>query len=225
MEQTLTANDLQRTISKAPLFTPFERSSLSITEDEFHFYCKKIFPEFKTNNLNLKAITAYLSRTDNKGWLFAGNTGTGKTTMSSILFRFMNCLEYRINGVLIDDNRLFSWRSVNAITIAEGAQRKGLPYIEELAKIINLHINDIGSEVRKGAEIAEVVYMGTRINPIEALLQLRGERKDLMTSATTNIPVSHSRFIDLYGDKVKSRLLKMCEYIEITGVDYRILDN
>lgn len=145
--------------------------------------------------------------------------------MSSILFRFMNCLEYRINGVLIDDNRLFSWRSVNAITIAEGAQRKGLPYIEELAKIINLHINDIGSEVRKGAEIAEVVYMGTRINPIEALLQLRGERKDLMTSATTNIPVSHSRFIDLYGDKVKSRLLKMCEYIEITGVDYRILDN
>lgn len=220
--EKLTSKDLLSIISKAPIYTSFERSSVEITAEEIECYCKSIYPRFRTDNIDFKKISEYLGNTDNRGWLFAGNTGSGKTTMSKIMFRFMDCVKYRVNGVDLEDNRTYAWKSVDAIKIADNVQKKGYAYITELANVMNLHINDIGTEVKKGSETVEILYMGTRINPIESLLILRGERKDMMTSATSNIPINSELFLKLYGDKVKSRICEICEYIEIKGIDYRI---
>ena len=65
--------------------------------------------------------------------------------------------------------------------------------------------------------------MGNKLEVLRTLIESRGDRTDAMTLFTSNFPMSHKSIIDRYGDRVASRLVEMCNYMEIKGKDRRKL--
>jgi len=65
------------------------------------------------------------------------------------------------------------------------------------------------------------LYMGNRINVMRRILEYRGDQSDQITLITSNLPYNSKKFVELYGDRVASRLNEMCNYFEITGKDRR----
>ena len=74
-----------------------------------------------------------------------------------------------------------------------------------------------------GSEPIESLYMGNRINVMRRILEYRGDQSDQITLITSNLPYNSKKFVELYGDRVASRLNEMCNYFEITGKDRRKL--
>jgi len=74
-----------------------------------------------------------------------------------------------------------------------------------------------------GSEPMESLYMGNRLNVMRQILENRGDRTDVITLITSNLPINCQEFTSMYGDRVASRLLEMCNYFEIKGTDRRKL--
>ena len=72
-----------------------------------------------------------------------------------------------------------------------------------------------------GDDEPESVYMGNRISVMKSILSARGDRQDLITIITSNLPVGHELFKKRYGDRVQSRMYEMCNYFELKGIDRR----
>lgn len=142
-----------------------------------------------------------------KGLYIAGPTGTGKTMCLNIFRDFLDKV-----GVMVTipgyGRAQLAWRTFFAQDLFQNCVEYGdVRWVQDYPSIC---IQDAGSEVR------EAVRMGTRYDTIGQILQRRGETR-YMTFLTSNDKISENR----YGERVASRLCKMCNYYEIKGKDRR----
>lgn len=148
-----------------------------------------------------------------KGIYIAGNTGSGKSWCMEVMLAYACLFNFKIKFG-IEDARIW-WRIVRADEIV--ARFIETTSIDEYKKTKILCIQDLGSEP------LEAVSMGNRMNVLRTLLEYRGDQSDNLTMITSNIPICHKSLTENYDNRVKSRLVEMCNYFEIKGKDRRKL--
>ena len=147
-----------------------------------------------------------------KGIYLAGRTGCGKTYAFE-LFGYVARLcrfEFRSDFKTVP----LSLEDVRADDITEEFMKEGDLTLYE-TKLPCLVINDLGSEP------TESIYMGNRVDVVRQVLEKRGDFDNLITCITSNLPMGSNALSSRYGDRVASRLKKMCNYLEINGPDRR----
>lgn len=147
-----------------------------------------------------------------KGIYIAGQTGSGKSRALQV----MNLYGTIDNVCFFSDGirRRLHWTEVRAADIFDRYKTTG--DIENLKSDPVLCIQDFGSEPTEG------MYMGNRIEVLRQLIESRGDRSDLMTLITSNYSLRNEELRERYGERVKSRLYEMCNYLEISGKDRRM---
>lgn len=145
------------------------------------------------------------------GIYLAGGTGTGK----SVALRIMRILArlYDVRIRIGSEERCIFWSDYNASEMCMGFGRTG-----DLSKYVDnqiLCIQDFGSEPK------EVAYMGTKVNPMRQIIERRADAGSNITLFSSNLPMRDSVISNLYGDRVYSRLVPMCNYIVMKGKDRR----
>ena len=147
-----------------------------------------------------------------KGIYLAGRTGCGKTWALEIFAYLARAhgFKYRLYGK--DCGLVMQAFRTDAITGAYMQTGDLTPYID--AKVLVL--NDLGTEP------SEVLYMGNRVDVVRQVLEIRADNPARITFVTSNLPLHMDRELaERYGDRVASRLVQMCNYMEIKGEDKR----
>lgn len=151
-----------------------------------------------------------------KGIYIAGNTCSGKSWCMEIVSSFVSAAGI---GISYDggDDSLEKMRF--CITRADDIVSEYLKHgnIDNLKKAPMITIQDLGQEQH------ECVYMGNRVNVLKNLIEYRGDFANKITMFTSNYPINNEQLCDIYGDRVASRLIGMCNYFEIKGKDRRQL--
>ena len=145
------------------------------------------------------------------GIFIAGNTGTGKSWALDIMaaYTLLDNVQFSIG----ENKRCLYWKNFRTDAICDEYTAEGS--FERFKKMDIVGFQDLG------AEPAESMYMGNRVNVIRQILEYRGDFSDKITLITSNLPINHKIFIERYGDRVSSRLHEMCNYFEIKGIDRR----
>ena len=167
-------------------------------------------PEFKCLNADTKEVIK--GRLD-AGIYIAGNTGSGKSWALEIMAAYS--IIDNIQIVLGKTQRFLHWENIRTDVICDEYVINGT--FEGFKKMNIIGFQDLGSEP------IESLYMGNRINVMRRILEYRGDQSDQITLITSNLPYNSKKFVELYGDRVASRLNEMCNYFEITGKDRRKL--
>ncbi len=144
-----------------------------------------------------------------KGLYIQGPTGTGKSVLLNIFRRVGKALNIQITAY--DPGVKLIWEMRSADAICAEYERDGDLAVYKREKI--LCINDLGTEP------AEVLYMGNRRGCLRTILESRGDAYDKVTLISSNIPINKTG--DFYGERVQSRLYKMCNPITMCGDDRR----
>lgn len=150
---------------------------------------------------------------ERKGLFIAGNCGTGKSLLLTILAAMSSY--YNIEYDFGTDHRKLIWKEWRADELCNQFILSGADVIVEAKKSNILCLNDIGSEP------AEQMYMGNRVNIIRQILEARGDQSGQFTLITSNYPMLHEQIRQQYGDRVVSRLQGMCNYFVLKGKDRR----
>jgi hypothetical protein len=147
----------------------------------------------------------------NAGIYLAGRTGSGKSWALNILQMLARAynVQVSLNGV----QRCIFWDAVRADQICDQYATSG--DLKSYKRAGVLCIQDLG------AEPAETLYMGNRLQPAQQVIEYRGDAGGVITLFSSNLPMSHKMLVDRYGDRVASRLREMCNYIELNGKDRR----
>jgi len=147
----------------------------------------------------------------NAGIYISGKTGVGKSWILEIMsaYSMIDNIQVKMGEM----QRPLHWTNIRADEICDEYTAEGS--FRRFKKMNILGIQDLGSEP------VESMYMGNRVNVMRQILECRGDRTDLITLVTSNLPFTHKRFTDLYGDRVASRMKEMCNYFEIVGLDRR----
>lgn len=151
-----------------------------------------------------------------KGIYIAGPTGTGKTLALKVLSAYASAFQFPIkfsNEIDLSKVRDLYWRTVGADDIVADFIAK--TSIQSYKEARMLCIEDLGRE------ILEAVSMGNRMNVLENLLVNRGDNQNCLTLITSNLPIADELTRDLYGDRVVSRLIEMCNFFWLGGADRR----
>lgn len=145
-----------------------------------------------------------------KGLYLCGGTGSGKTFCLQVFRAYLQI--FGIKASRKSDGKEFplAWRDVTAQ--APGKEYMVAGEISSYFREPSLCLQDIGAESR------EAVYMGSRIDTIGEILQVRGDNPELVTVISSNDRIRDN----IYGDRVTSRLVSMCNYYELTGHDRRL---
>ena len=159
-------------------------------------------PKFKPDEITKTMVKCIFE--SNKGVLFAGSKGIGKTLNLDIFCKLLNDI-YKI--------KCEAWE---AVEIETTYRAQGASFIEDLAKVNCLIINDLGGE--------SMVFkdFGTDRNIIFDLLFLRYrifQTKGYRTYITTNM--GSPQILTRYGDRMFDRFQEMFEYVEIKGASKR----
>lgn len=149
------------------------------------------------------------------GIYIAGNTGSGKSWALEIIAAYT--MVYNIQIQMGEIKRCMYWPNFRTDFICDEFTETGS--IDRFKKMSIIGIQDLGTD----SEPQESLYMGNRISVIKQILENRGDRTDVLTLITSNLPMNHPRLIDRYGDRVASRLNEMCNYFEMRGKDRRKL--
>lgn len=144
------------------------------------------------------------------GIYIGGKTGTGKTVATRILCDLARMVQppYFFNG----KSNTICWRDLRADEIVESFSHG--KYDSTLNTVAFLSIQDLGSEPN------EAMDMGNRQNVIKQLLEKRADN-GAATIITSNYPLCSNAIVQLYGDRIQSRLMSSCNYFELHGDDYR----
>lgn len=163
----------------------------------------------------LKAIDPFSKKTIkgniNAGIYIAGSTGTGKSWALEIASAYVAIYNLRVG--IGDKDVTLRWDNVRTDEICNEYTTKG--DLQKYKTKPLLGLQDLGSEQ------AESVYMGNRLKPLQQILEYRGDRTDVITLISSNLPINHEELKTRYGDRVSSRLSEMCNYYELKGVDRR----
>ncbi len=146
------------------------------------------------------------------GIYIAGGTGSGKSWALDVMSAYT-----LIDNVQLDlggERRCLRWNNVRAGTICDDYTREGS--VERYKRAAILGIQDLG------AEPAESLYMGNRMNVLRQVIEHRGDNPECLTLITSNLPMVHQRIMDRYDGRVVSRLQEMCNYFELKGKDRRV---
>lgn len=145
-----------------------------------------------------------------KGLYIAGNVGTGKSTAMRIVSRL-----YRLNPFKLSSGKCYPWVTVSANMVPGTYERYGDAALVDLMRRPLLCIEDLGSEDK------EAVYMGNRRNVFRKILEYRGDELTSATMVTSNIPLGHPNFAEMYGQRAQSRCFEMMNYLVLKGDDRR----
>lgn len=148
----------------------------------------------------------------NKGFFIGGYTGSGKSLALDITAAY--CQYLGVTTTVDGDSMDMIWRNYRASQICNYYEKEGA--LEEFIDMPIIGLQDVGTDN------TESVYMGTRKNVIRTIIEQRGDERNKMTFITSNYPLYYKSIKEMYGDRVLSRLVDMCNYYEITGVDFRI---
>jgi len=146
-----------------------------------------------------------------KGIYIAGPTGTGKSLLLEILSSYLT----------IDDVRASFRNSVLFLTYPCYTTNKVCYYYSETGELYKfldpavICFQDLGSEQR------ETLYMGTRTKVMQMIIQERSDARGNITLFSSNNGIEDKDTYDIYGDRIVSRLKKMCNYFELRGLDRR----
>lgn len=147
-----------------------------------------------------------------KGIYIAGNTGSGKSWCLEVMAAYAMVYDIRVTIGEIEKRCLY-WGNVRTDTVCDSYTTEGT--LERFQKMNIVGFQDLG------AEPTESMYMGNRMNVMRQILEYRGDRTDLITLITSNLPMYHKMLIERYNDRVASRLNEMCNYFVIKGKDRR----
>lgn len=147
----------------------------------------------------------------NSGIYLGGNTGSGKSLALQIMsiYRNIDNIQIRINGELC----CLRYKPIRVDELCDIYARTG--DIGKYKRMQILCIQDFGSENK------ETLYMGNRTNVMQQIIEHRGDRGDLVTLISSNLPLYHQTLTERYGSRVVSRLIEMCNYLELKGTDRR----
>jgi hypothetical protein len=150
-----------------------------------------------------------------KGIYLAGPTGAGKTAAIDVMKEYakIDSVQLLMNGSLIAINP----RIYRTDDVCETYSQTGTIQAIKNARFVVFH--DIASD----SEPEESVFMGNRLKVMQNIIESRGDKKDLLTFFTSNVPFVNPIFQERYGDRVVSRMYKMCNYMELKGKDRRKL--
>jgi hypothetical protein len=148
------------------------------------------------------------------GIYIAGNTGSGKSWALEIMSAYAMVCNFQIQ--MGETKRCLYWKNIRTDAICDEYVANGS--FESYKNYSIIGIQDLG------AEPAESLYMGNRVNVMRQILEYRGDFTDKVTLITSNLPMNHKTFTDRYDVRVSSRLNEMCNYFELTSnVDRRKL--
>ncbi len=148
-----------------------------------------------------------------KGIYLAGPTGSGKTWALDIMSKLslIDDIRFFVNGQLTK----LEYRSIRTDQICS-EYSSGLS-VDKYKKMPIICIHDICS----ASEPTESMYMGNRLKVMQSIIESRGDRQDLITLFTSNIPFDHPLFRERYTDRAVSRMHEMCNYLQLDGNDRR----
>lgn len=168
-------------------------------------------PSFKCHDVNtIKEIDGVLTH----GIYLAGPTGTGKSWALDIMSYFskIDNIQVKAGGMVID----MEYKSIRTDKVcAEFANGNS---IEKYKSMPIICFHDLCSPT----EPEESMYMGNRLKVMQSIIEARGDRQDLITLFTSNVPFTSAMFYQRYGDRVVSRLHEMCNYLQLEGDDRRM---
>jgi len=149
----------------------------------------------------------------NAGIYIAGNTGTGKSWVLEIISEYSKIDNVKL--AMLDTIRPLRWNNYRTDSICDEYTESGL--ITKYKEMGIVGFQDLGSEQQ------EALYMGNRVNVMRKILEHRGDFPNKITLITSNLPITHPKLTEAYGERVSSRLIEMCNYFEIKGTDRRKL--
>ena len=145
-----------------------------------------------------------------------GNTGSRKTFIFNALQKYMtidNVKYIRFNKYLS-----FNFRIISSRFICGEFQQIGYEIINKYSNINIICIDDLG------AEIENCQHFGNKINIIEAILEERDlANKITHFSSNINILKFPEIFIEKYGERVYSRIIKNTNILELNDKDFRLI--
>lgn len=150
-----------------------------------------------------------------KGLYIAGRTGTGKTLLLAVFSVFAKLLgiEYWSYGKRLP----LDFNFYRADLICDDYAKEG--DLQKFKQMPILCIEDLGCEE------PETLFMGNRKNVLRSILEARGDKRSLLTFATSNIRIDrlgkNKEGRELYGDRVQSRAFEMWNYYILGGKDRR----
>lgn len=146
-----------------------------------------------------------------KGIFIGGTCGSGKSLAIDILKIFLSIFNVKIQ--ISGNFQMLGWAKYRADSICDKFRQDGDLSAYTAARCIA--IDDIGSEPR------EILYMGNRVDVINQVLEVRGD-KPCITILTANTAPHQPKMQERYSKRVISRLMGL-NYFVLCGNDRRTL--
>lgn len=146
-----------------------------------------------------------------KGIYIQGNTGSGKSMALDMCRTLCNYFGLKVRTEAYGTPVSLAWNTYRADEICEAYARDGDLFTWKSTPC--LCIQDFGSEP------GETLYMGNRRRVIGSIIEARGDMYNLITLISTNLRIN--KVGEIYGQRVASRLVQMCNIITLTGPDRR----
>ncbi len=144
----------------------------------------------------------------NKGFLFAGNTGIGKTIMMKSLRELLKF--YRISYKTGNEVKMLAPVIISAKEIVRAFNENGSDTITYYSRVPSICIDDIGAE-------GIAMSYGNKCNIVEDIIDAR-TAANLLTFGTTNI----AKLSDYYDDRTISRMAGCFNIFSFTDkIDHR----
>ncbi len=149
-----------------------------------------------------------------KGIWIAGGTGTGKTTLMKIFFEVIK--ELNIEFCFGEDNNEVHYKLYPKMT-SEKEINNYFAKCGEIPQRRSLFIDDVGNDCKK------VNYFGNDSLVISDIIYNRYDKLETKQYLfiTSNYPLNHPIIKEMYGERTQSRLLAMCEYLELKKTNFR----